>query len=170
LFRYGNPAVYDAGTEKDRVFLKQHDANWVDRGLPGSGNILVMNNNTQFIPAMLDPGFQGAAAALAQEQLKGVSNVYEIKPVMDQQGNYVIKDRQYDAEIIWVWEDPEFFAPFQGGARRLPNGNTLLSNTVRRTVVEVSPHGKMVARYLGQAPTFKSFKFSRKQVINLLDQ
>ncbi len=170
LFRYGNPAVYDAGTEKDRIFLKQHDANWIDRGLPGAGNILVMNNNTQFSSAMLGPRFQGAAAALAQEQLKGISNVHEIRPITDQQGNYVITDGQYDAEKTWFWEDPEFFAPFQGGARRLPNGNTLLSNTVRRTVVEVSPQGRMVARYLGPAPTFKSFKFSRKKVIGALNQ
>ena len=170
LFRYGNPAAYNAGAEKDRIFLKQHDANWIDRGLPGAGNILVMNNNTEFSPAMLGPGFQGGAAAVAQEQLKGVSNVHEIRPTMRQQGSYVVENGQYNAEKIWFWEDPAFFAPFQGGARRLPNGNTLLSNTVARTVVEVNAGGKMVARYAGPAPTFKSFKFSRERVADLLNQ
>ena len=47
LFRYGNPLAYDSGTEEDRLFLKQHDANWIDEGLPGAGNILVHNNNME---------------------------------------------------------------------------------------------------------------------------
>lgn len=171
LFRYGNPAAYDAGTEEDRVFLKQHDANWIDVGLPGAGNILVMNNNTQLKPgSMLTRNRPlGAAAALAQGQLKGTSNVHEIRPFMDQESNYVIgEEGAFLVENIWFWEDPSFFAPFQGGARRLPNGNTLLSNTVRRSVLEVNPAGKIVARYLGPAPTFKSFKFSRERAADLL--
>ena len=56
LFRYGNPAVYDMGTRADRVFLKQHDPNWVDAGLPGAGNLLIFNNNIQ-----IGPGFGGLA-------------------------------------------------------------------------------------------------------------
>lgn len=42
LFRYGNPAVYDKGTDKDRLFARQHDASWIKDGYPGAGNLLVL--------------------------------------------------------------------------------------------------------------------------------
>ena len=61
LFRYGNPAAYARGTEKDRLFQNQHDANWVDEGLPGAGNILVFNNNT-------DTGGIAESQALVERQ------------------------------------------------------------------------------------------------------
>ena len=168
LFRYGNPAVYARGTEKDRLFQNQHDANWVDEGLPGAGNILVFNNNTG-MSGIARVGSGGAAAALAQEQLKGISNVHEIRPTVDN-GRYVMSEAgAFEAKQIWFWEHKDFFAPFQGGARRLPNGNTLLTDTVGRRVWEVASDGDVVVRYKGPAPTFKAFKYSAEQVANLLE-
>lgn len=168
LFRYGNPAAYGRGTEKDHLFRHQHDANWVDEGLPGAGNIVVLNNNTG-TSSIARVGSGGAAAAAAQQQLKGISNVYEISPTVDH-GRYVIgKAGTFKAKQIWFWENPEFFAPFQGGARRLPNGNTLLTDTVGKRVWEVAPDGDVVVRYKGPAPTFKAFKYSAEQVANLLE-
>jgi len=177
LFRYGNPAAYDRGTDDDRVFRKQHDANWVDAGFPGAGNILVFNNNTDLRGlgpgpggAGADPGgWGGTAAAIAQEQLKGISNVHEIRPAINALGEYQRNNGQgFEAERVWYWEDKDFFAPFQGGARRLPNGNTLLSDTVKRRVWEVAREGDVVVRYAGPAPTFKSFKYSRDRIGHLI--
>ena len=169
LFRYGNPAAYAMGTEEDRLFQNQHDANWVDEGLPGAGNILVFNNNTG-MGAIARVGTNGAAAAVTQEQLKGISNVHEISPTVDDDGRYVIaKAGAFEAEQIWFWENDDFFAPFQGGARRLPNGNTLLTDTVGRRVWEVAPDGGVVVRYKGPAPAFKAFKYSAEQVTDLLE-
>ena len=168
LFRYGNPAAYARGTEKDRLFQNQHDANWIDEGLPGAGNILVFNNNTS-TRSIARVGTGGAAAATAQEQLKGISNVHEINPTIDN-GRYVIgKAGTFEAKQIWFWEHKDFFAPFQGGARRLPNGNSLLTDTVGRRVWEVAPDGDVVVRYKGPAPTFKAFKYSAEQVANVLE-
>ena len=174
LFRYGNPAVYDMGSDDDRLFSKQHDANWVDAGLPGADNILVFNNNTDLsgLPGgglnMLREG-GGTAAALAQEQLRGVSNLHEIRPALNADGAYVRpNDQPFDVEQIWLWEHPDFFAPFQGGARRLPNGNTLISDTVGRRVWELSETGETLAKYKGPAPTYKSFKYTEEQLSFLL--
>ena len=169
LFRHGNPAAYGRGTGKDSLFRSQHDANWVDEGLPGAGNILVFNNNTD-TSGIARVGAGGAAAAVAQQQLKGMSNVHEFKPTLDDEGHYVSGESgTYEAKRVWFWEDGGFFAPFQGGARRLPNGNTLLTDTVGRRVWEVAADGEVVARYKGSAPNFKAFKFSAEQVAKLLD-
>ena len=115
-------------------------------------------------------GTIGAAAAVTQEQLKGISNVHEISPIVDDDGRYVTaKAGAFEAEQIWFWENDDFFAPFQGGARRLPNGNTLLTDTVGRRVWEVAPDGDVVVRYKGPAPSFKAFKYSAEQVADLLE-
>ena len=173
LFRYGNPAAYGRGNAEDRLFRKQHDANWINAGLPGAGNILVFNNNTDLRGFRLPQrGAGGAAAALAQERLKGESNVYEILPAINAEGYYYELDGKapYRAQRQWFWEYEEFFAPFQGGARRLPNGNTLISDTVGRRVWEITSDGQVAARYKGPAPTFKSFKYRRDQIGEWLTQ
>ena len=168
LFRYGNPAAYGRGSEKNRLFRHQHYANWVDEGLPGAGDILVFNNNTG-PRGIAGVGSGGAAAAAVQQQLEGISNVHEFRPAVDD-GRYVLgKAGTFDAKRVWFWEHEDFFAPFQGGARRLPNGNTLLTDTVGRRVWEVAPDGDVVVRYKGPAPAFKTFKYAAEQVAELLE-
>ncbi len=44
LYRWGNPQMYDAGTRDNQTFYQQHDAEWVEPGYPGAGNITVFNN------------------------------------------------------------------------------------------------------------------------------
>ena len=174
LFRHGNPAAYDMGTADDRVFLKQHDSNWVDAGLRGAGNLLVFNNNTQFgagggMGMGAGPGGMGITALEAQQQMQGVSNVHELRLRPAADGNYPREPGQpFTAEQVWLWEDPEFFAPFQGGARRLPNGNTLLTDTVNEYAREINADGDTVAEYFGSAPSYKTFKYSPEQVADLL--
>ena len=171
LFRYGNPAAYDMGTPDDHVFAKQHDSNWIDDGLPGAGDLLIFNNNTQFGPGFggMGMGAMGATALQAQRQMQGVSNVHELRLRPAADGNYPREPGEpFAAEQAWFWEDPEFFAPFQGGARRLPNGNTLLTDTVNAYAREVNADGDTVAEYFGSAPSYKTFKYAREQVADLL--
>jgi len=180
LFRFGNPEVYDRGGPEDRVFLKQHDANWISPGLPGSGNILVHNNNTRFKPRGLGAPQQGAStngtdAPRAGRELlasnQGNSNVYELRPTREGVANYGPNlDGVFQAETVWVFEHEDYFADFQGGARRLPNGNTLLTDTTDYLVVEVDPRGDIVARYQGATPVFKAFKYSANFVSPLIDR
>ena len=44
LYRWGNPAAYDSGTGVDQQLFSQHDAAWIDAGLPNEGKIFVYNN------------------------------------------------------------------------------------------------------------------------------
>ena len=104
-----------------------------------------------------------------QQQMQGTSNVYELKLPVRDDGSYMRSDGQsFAAERIWLWEDPDFFAPFQGGARRLPNGNTFLTDTVNEYAREINPEGETVAEFFGSAPTYKAFKYSRAYVEDLL--
>ena len=211
LFRHGNPAAYGMGTPDDRLFAWQHDPNWIDVGLPGAGNLLIFNNNTQAGPGVggmgIGPGSDGmgmgatgamglggmslgamgvggmglgamglgttgatgAGALQAQRALQGVSNVHELRLRPAENGAYPREPGEpFAAEQVWFWEDPGFFAPFQGGARRLPNGNTLLTDTVNAYAREINADGDTVAEYFGSAPSYKTFKYSREQVAELL--
>ena len=178
LFRYGNPEAYDRGSIEDRRFLKQHDANWIDAGLAGAGNVLVHNNNTMFkapgrAPAESTPSPRTDNMPPAGRQIleaqQGTSNVYELSPAMTPEAAYSMSpEGVFEADIVWVWEHEDYFADFQGGARRLPNGNTLVTDTTDYLVVEIDPEGNVVARYQGSAPVFKAFKYSADAVAPLL--
>ncbi|MCX7887945.1 MAG: aryl-sulfate sulfotransferase, partial [Verrucomicrobiae bacterium] len=44
LYRWGNPAAYKRGAERDRQLFQQHDGIWIPDGYPGAGNITIFNN------------------------------------------------------------------------------------------------------------------------------
>lgn len=156
LYRYGNPEAYGMGTIKDRKFLKQHDANWIDSDLPGTGNVLVHNNNTVFNPGM-------------RAQEGRLSSVFELQLPVEASGSYQrTEGKPYDALVQLKWEHPDYFADFQGGAQRLPNGNTLITDTVDRLVLQINSEGQIIAKYIGDAPVYKAFMYTREFVEHAL--
>ena len=107
---------------------------------------------------------------MAERAMRGTSNVHEFRPVIGKDGKYAIgKDGRFEVEQVWSWEEEGFFASTQGSAKRLLNGNTLLANTGKQFVIEVTPEGKTVARYKGTAPVYKAFKFTKEQIGDLID-
>ena len=48
-----------------------------------------------------------------------------------------------------------FFTPFMGGAQRLPNGNTLITEAVFGRIFEVTPQGRICFEYVN--PEFNSY-------------
>ena len=171
LFRYGNPAAYGMGTPDDRKFQKQHDANWIDAGLPGAGNILVHNNNTVMRPRRPGQQSDDESNGLGIDVEESVSNVYELSLPAGKDGRYLRDEGSaFDANVVWLWEHPDYFADFQGGARRLPNGNTLITDTTDYLVVEISPEGEIVAEYRGKTPVYKAYKYSAEYIAPLLSR
>ena len=69
LYRWGNPNAYDHGTVGDQKFFGQHDAQWIEEGLPGEGDIIVFNNGQG------EPG-------------PDASSVDQISPPVDATGSY----------------------------------------------------------------------------------
>lgn len=62
-------------------------------------------------------------------------------------------------KIVWEYRDPHpmtFFTPFMGGAQRLQNGNTLITEAAFGRVFEVTKEGKMCWEYVN--PDFADYK------------
>jgi hypothetical protein len=128
LYRWGNPEAYDRGTTSDRKLFLQHDANWIDPGCPGDGNILIFNNGVG----------------------RFYSTVDEIIPPVDDNGNYYLAPHEAYGPIIQTWiynPQPSFYASIISGAQRLPSGNTLICNGETGEIFEVSPQGSTIWQY-----------------------
>ena len=102
----------------------------------------------------------GAREAVVEAE-RGTSNVYEVKlPATVDGAWHPGEDGRFSADTVSLWQDERYFADFQGGARRLSNGNTLLTDTTDYLVVEIDAEGNIVAEYQGAAPVYKAFKYN----------
>lgn len=134
LYRWGNPLSYKRGNAMDQMLFAQHDAQWNEPGLPGEGNILIFNNG-RFRPG------------------GNHSTIDEIKPPVDQNGNYVLNpDSTFGPDTLsWYYIDPipsEFFAANLSGSQRQPNGNTLICSGPDGELFEVTDEGEIVWLYI----------------------
>ncbi|MHC1787932.1 aryl-sulfate sulfotransferase [Solidesulfovibrio sp.] len=127
LYRWGNPEAYDAGTRDDRQLNGQHNAKWIDEGLPGAGNVLVFDNGA--------------------DRLDGkYSRVLEIAVPTTADGGYARSaDGTYGpAGPAWTYVaaiPTTYYSGRMSGAQRLPNGNTLTTVGDSGTLMEVTPDG-----------------------------
>jgi hypothetical protein len=133
LYRWGNPAAYRAGTRADQRLFAQHDAHWIPAGYPGAGHVLVFNNGG------------GRPAG-------NYSSVDEIALPVDAQGNYTHKPGEPfgPREPTWSYaaaKKEDLFSFIMSGANRLPNGNTLICESVGGTIFEVTPRAETVWEY-----------------------
>jgi hypothetical protein len=146
LYRWGNPQNYDRGTSADRVFYVAHGGNWVRPGMPGAGDIIILNNGDR----------SGSA--------NDYSVVTEITPPLDSAGNYYIAaDSAFGpATPTWSYSNGSaFYSQHLGGAYRLENGNTFAILGTSGTVHEITPSGTIVwTRTLGQQ-LGRAFKYPR---------
>jgi hypothetical protein len=134
LYRWGNPLAYKLGTAAEQKLYSQHDARWIDDGLPGAGHIMIFNNGTN------RPG--GA-----------FSSIEEIAPPLATDGSY---ERQGNAAFgpaatVWSFKaqpPASFFAVNISGATRMPNGNTLICDGPKGKLFEVTAAGEIVWSYM----------------------
>lgn len=132
LYRWGNPQAYDRGTGADRVFFYVHDAQWVEPGRPGAGNMMGFNNGNH------GPGSSANA-----------SEVDEWTPPVDPGGAYSITPGAAygPTSLAWSYEAPvhgALYSPGISGCQRMPNGNTLIISGVQAWLFEVQPDGTVV--------------------------
>jgi hypothetical protein len=65
-------------------------------------------------------------------------------------------------EMVWLYEgDPpsDFLSRECGSNHRLPNGNTLIVETDRGKVFEVTPDGEIVWKYINPAQTGEELEY-----------
>jgi len=134
LYRWGNPQNYRRGDSTTQKLGGQHDVRWINKGLPGAGNLTVFNNNNR------------------RDSLN-YSAVFELAPPRDQKGNYIIeKGKTFGPEKpVWIYKAPDsvsFWSSFISGAHRMPNGNTFINEGAKGRFFEVTKEGKIVWEYL----------------------
>mgnify|MGYP003707518563 CR=1 FL=1 len=115
LYRWGNPQNYDRGNNSYHIIGSQHSINWIPEGSPGAGNFILFNNEG--------------------------NEALEFAPPVDENGNYFLEEGQPFGPSSETWTSPYMSTPMQGGAFRLPNGNTLITQTHTATVIEVDSEG-----------------------------
>jgi hypothetical protein len=134
LYRWGNPRAYRAGTKADQKLFMQHNAHWINKGLPGEGHLLVFNNGN----GRVDGNY---------------SSVDELVLPVDAQGRYASKPGTACGpdKPVWSYSAPkknEFYSSFISGTQRLPNGNTLICSGANGTIFEVTPSKEIVWKYV----------------------
>ncbi len=131
LYRWGNPAAYNGGTEADRDLYFQHNPHWIADGLLGAGHVLVFDNGSAERP---------------------YSTIIEIELPIDEDGSYIMEPGVPTGPDDYVWQyvaaPPEtFYSSLISGAQRQPNGNTLIAEGLKGRIFEVNPDGDIVWEY-----------------------
>jgi len=123
LYRWGNPGNYNNGNNTYQILNSQHGLNWIPEGYPGEGNLILFNN------------FHS----------EGASAVLEIVTSINEEGNYNLNSDGVYGPELWNWGYfGDIITPMQGGAFRLSNGNTLITQTHTARIIEVDLEGEIV--------------------------
>ena len=132
LWRWGNPASHDAGGKAEQRLFYQHDPNFLSAP-NGELRLLVFNNGGQ------------------RHSGKDRSEVLELVLPFDSERGFTTPERAPfgPATPAWRYEDADtFYSAFISGARRLPNGNTLICSGAPGRIFEVTAKGEIVWDYL----------------------
>ena len=150
LYRWGNPINYGRGQQEDRMLIGQHDANWILDGYPGEGDIIIYNN--------------GSITSFGQDLTQ--SSVVQITPPLNELGLYDIDTVHSFGPLDYSWYyTGDFFSHIMSGARRLENGNTIITPATEKNIFEIDTEGNIVWEYehndFGQNSISKAFKYPR---------
>jgi hypothetical protein len=134
LYRWGNPAAYRAGSSNAQQLYGQHDAQWIAKGLPGAGNLLIFNNGDT------RPGGK-------------FSTIEEVETPITATGNYDLAVGASYGPTMPVWRytanpPTSFYSSFISGTQRLANGNTLICSGSSGRIFEVTEAGEIVWEYI----------------------
>ena len=134
LYRWGNPVAYDRGLFSDKKLFRQHDASWIDEGLPNEGAIMIFNNG--------DGRPDG-----------NYSSVDIINLPVDPDGNFILEMEEpfgpEQALYSYVADPPEsFYSHRMSGAQQLPNGNILICRSRNAYFFEIDPSENVVWEYI----------------------
>jgi hypothetical protein len=125
---------YSSGKPEHKLgqIIGQHHAHMIPKGLPGEGNILVLDN--------------GGIGGYGGRKLRAYSRVLEFNPItLDIVWEY--SDRT-GLDLLSSGENERFFTPFTGSAQRLPNGNTIIAEGTTGAIIEVTKDKEVVWEYI----------------------
>lgn len=125
LYRWGRPSNYRA--PGSQVFNVVHNSVWIPDSVPGGGHIMAFNNR------------EGTNSSI----------IMEIIPPVDASGNYsYTPGTAYEPlNAAWSYSASGFYSNHLGGNQRLPNGNTIISESTSGNLFEVNSAGTVVWSY-----------------------
>jgi hypothetical protein len=136
LYRWGNPQAYNNGAAADKKFFGQHNAHWIEAGLPFENQIMVFNNG------VARPG-------------GNYSTIEIINPPVNGFG-YTVTLPYLPASNSWIYNagNPNnFYSMNISGAQQLSNGNVLTCTGDNGTFYEVDNSGKTLWKYVNPVKT-----------------
>ncbi len=146
LYRWGNPRAYDTAAADDQQLFVQHDAEWIETGLPGAGDILIFNNG------------QGRPDG-------DYSSVVQVTPPLNPDGSYTFQAGSAYAPTSPTWTypsspDTSFYASRISGSQRLADGHTLICQGTEGRLFEVDSEGNIVWEYDHSSEIFRVERYS----------
>ena len=131
LYRWGNPQVYNNGTSADKKFFGQHNAYWIESGVPFANQIMVFNNG------VARPGGNYSTVEIINPPVNGYTYMSDV-PFLPLSSSWIYNAGNPNA----------FNAQNISGAQQLSNGNVLMCNGPAGTFIEVTTNGTMVWKYI----------------------
>jgi hypothetical protein len=134
LYRWGNNASFNRGTNNDQKLFGQHNCQWIPGNFIDGGKIIYFNN--------------GAGRS------EDYSSVEIIDPDFDQETGRYGKDENNLYQPLtpsWVYTAPiktDFFSRIISGAQRLANGNTLITEGLSGNFFEIDQQMEIVWQYI----------------------
>lgn len=132
MWRWGNPAGYQQGTEADQKLFLQHDSKWVEDGYLDEGKISVFNNG-------------GDQSGL-------FSYVHLLVPTFTD-GAYVKESNVFlPVDYDWSWNGiilgDTVREGSQSGVMCLPNGNVIICESSKGQLTEITKSGEHLMTYV----------------------
>jgi len=149
LWRWGNPEVYGAGDNTNRMLFGQHDARWIQDGFRHEGKISVFNNGNGRTPVEY-------------------SSVDIISPEIIAGGNYDmdVNNRFLPTNQDYIYSAPvltDFYSATISGAHMLGNGNMLITEGTSGHFFEIDSLDNIVWDYVN--PVVKDSILEQEEVI-----
>lgn len=136
LWRYGNPQTYRHGSHLDQTLFMQHSVQFL-RGVPGEGHVLLFNNGRH-------PDRHWSSA-----------EEFKLPEITEGNGVYLKEEGTPfgPSGPIWTFGPSagrrnSFYCTHISAVQRMQNGNTLITLGPQGTIIEVTPNGDEVWRYV----------------------
>lgn len=129
LYRWGNPITYNTGTTTQ--LFGQHNAHWIENGLPFNNQIMIFNNGAG------RPGGNYSTVEIINPPVSGY--------------NYLFSSPYLPLTTSWNYNygNPNsLYAQNISGAQQLSNGNVLICNGPNGIFTEINSSGTQLWKYI----------------------
>jgi hypothetical protein len=184
MWRFGSPHNYASAEQLSVAGIKekapkptlldaqygqmwgQHDSQWIQRGLPGAGQILVFDNgngrpaSAAFSAVLQINPYDNNGNYIRELSAGYLANLALLPNIGPNQQNVGLPNGRNALRpsklITWSFvanDGMSMFSAYVSGAQRLPNGNTLITVSDHNKYIEVTEKGQLVSEYINPKTT-----------------